>query len=129
MVKSLKTKNIEIEKSTHIHTCKLGYRENLPLKGKINHCLTFAICMHVATVVPLGPNLPGGNLSKMSPGDLIILLINDTVVTELDKSFSERLLTDVLKSSWPPVESPESALFMPMITSKQLIYMYTFCMY
>ena len=82
--------------------------------------------MHVATVVPLGPNLSEGNLSKMSPGDLIILLINDTVVTELDKSFSERLLTDdVLKSSWPPVESAESALLMPMITSKQLIYMHT----
>ena len=83
--------------------------------------------MHVATVVPLGPNLSGGNLSKMSPGDLIILLISDTVVTELDKSFSERLLTDdVLKSSWPQAESAESALFMPMITSKQLIhYMHT----
>ena len=77
--------------------------------------------MHARTV-PLGPNLSGGNLLKISPGDLIILLINDTVVTELDKSFSERLLTDVLKSSWPPVESAESALLMPMITSKQLIY-------
>ena len=78
------------------------------------------MCMHVYTcIIPLGPNLPGGSSSKMFRGDLIMLLINNRGVIVLDKSFSERSLTDVSKSSLPPLESAASPFFIPIITSIQ----------
>ena len=67
--------------------------------------------------VPLGPNVPGSSLSKMSLIDLA--LVTNMEEIELDKLFSLRLLRDASKSA--PLVSAESPFCIPTITSvKQL---------